>query len=196
MRVHQASLLIALALTLLRPAAGKSRGARPCESAGAGRRVSGAPHPKLASARRARQRPMPENPLTMTRLNEDGSETVEEVPGRHRCAEYIVGGGRLDGGCRDSSRSAAAASSATAWQDGVNYTRLVPAQPTSVPAGQVEVLEFFWYACPHCYALDPWSRPGENPSRPTSAFHACPCCGTKAIARLRVSSTRCKAWAN
>jgi thiol:disulfide interchange protein DsbA len=36
----------------------------------------------------------------------------------------------------------------------VNYTRLVPAQPTSVPAGQVEVLEFFWYACPHCYALD------------------------------------------
>jgi thiol:disulfide interchange protein DsbA len=37
----------------------------------------------------------------------------------------------------------------------VNYTRLVPAQPTAVPAGQVEVLEFFWYACPHCYALDP-----------------------------------------
>jgi len=23
-----------------------------------------------------------------------------------------------------------------------------------VPAGQVEVLEFFWYACPHCYDLD------------------------------------------
>jgi len=41
------------------------------------------------------------------------------------------------------------------WQEGVNYTRLVPAQPTSVPPGQVEVLEFFWYGCPHCYALDP-----------------------------------------
>ena len=41
------------------------------------------------------------------------------------------------------------------WQDGVNYTRIVPAQPTAVAAGQVEVLEFFWYACPHCYALDP-----------------------------------------
>jgi protein dithiol oxidoreductase (disulfide-forming) len=37
----------------------------------------------------------------------------------------------------------------------VNYKRIVPGQPTSVPAGQVEVLEFFWYACPHCYALDP-----------------------------------------
>jgi thiol:disulfide interchange protein DsbA len=24
-----------------------------------------------------------------------------------------------------------------------------------VAQGQVEVLEFFWYACPHCYALDP-----------------------------------------
>ena len=31
----------------------------------------------------------------------------------------------------------------------------MPAQPTAVPAGQVEVLEFFWYACPHCYAIDP-----------------------------------------
>ena len=41
------------------------------------------------------------------------------------------------------------------WQEGVNYTRLVPAQPTNAPAGQVEVLEFFWYGCPHCYALDP-----------------------------------------
>ena len=37
----------------------------------------------------------------------------------------------------------------------MNYTRIVPAQPTAVAAGQVEVLEFFWYACPHCYALDP-----------------------------------------
>jgi protein dithiol oxidoreductase (disulfide-forming) len=31
----------------------------------------------------------------------------------------------------------------------------VPAQPTSVKRGQVEVLEFFWYRCPHCYHLEP-----------------------------------------
>ncbi len=43
----------------------------------------------------------------------------------------------------------------TLWQPGVNYTLIVPAQPTAVPAGQVEVLEFFWYACPHCYDIDP-----------------------------------------
>src|SRR4029077_5116121 len=39
------------------------------------------------------------------------------------------------------------------WQPGVNYTVLVPAQPTSVSAGKVEVLEVFWLGGPHCYAL-------------------------------------------
>jgi protein dithiol oxidoreductase (disulfide-forming) len=42
------------------------------------------------------------------------------------------------------------------WQPGVNYDPIVPSQPTSVPAGKVEVLEVFWYACPHCYALEPY----------------------------------------
>jgi thiol:disulfide interchange protein DsbA len=51
--------------------------------------------------------------------------------------------------------AAAQAVGPTLWQPGVNYTVIVPAQPTSVPAGQIEVLEFFWYACPHCYDLDP-----------------------------------------
>jgi thiol:disulfide interchange protein DsbA len=51
--------------------------------------------------------------------------------------------------------ASAAATGPTLWQEGVNYTRLVPAQPTSVAAGQVEVLEFFWYGCPHCNAIDP-----------------------------------------
>ncbi len=35
-------------------------------------------------------------------------------------------------------------------------TPVVPAQPTSVPAGKVEVMEVFWFACPHCYALEPY----------------------------------------
>ena len=37
--------------------------------------------------------------------------------------------------------------------EGKDYT-LVPA-PTTVPAGAVEVREFFWYGCPHCYQLEP-----------------------------------------
>jgi thiol:disulfide interchange protein DsbA len=44
------------------------------------------------------------------------------------------------------------------WQPGVNYDPIVPAQPTSVAAGKVEVLEVFWLACPHCYALEPHIR--------------------------------------
>jgi len=44
------------------------------------------------------------------------------------------------------------------WKAGVNYTLLVPAQPTSVAPGKVEVLEVFWLACPHCYALEPFVK--------------------------------------
>jgi thiol:disulfide interchange protein DsbA len=42
------------------------------------------------------------------------------------------------------------------WKAGVNYDPVVPAQPTAAPAGKVEVLEVFWYACPHCYDLEPY----------------------------------------
>jgi thiol:disulfide interchange protein DsbA len=42
------------------------------------------------------------------------------------------------------------------WQAGVNYDPVVPAQPTSVSSGQVEVMEVFWLACPHCYELEPY----------------------------------------
>jgi protein dithiol oxidoreductase (disulfide-forming) len=40
------------------------------------------------------------------------------------------------------------------WKAGINYDPVVPSQPTAAPAGKVEVLEVFWYACPHCYALE------------------------------------------
>ena len=44
------------------------------------------------------------------------------------------------------------------WQPGVNYVPLLPAQPTSVAPGKVEVMEVLWLACPHCYALEPRVR--------------------------------------
>jgi len=38
--------------------------------------------------------------------------------------------------------------------EGTNYVKL--AQPLPVtPTGKVEVVEFFWYGCPHCFALEP-----------------------------------------
>jgi thiol:disulfide interchange protein DsbA len=36
----------------------------------------------------------------------------------------------------------------------VGYEVLSPAQPTNNPA-KVEVIEFFWYGCPHCYDFEP-----------------------------------------
>lgn len=35
------------------------------------------------------------------------------------------------------------------------YETLSPAQPTQ-HADKVEVIEFFWYGCPHCYSLEPF----------------------------------------
>jgi len=92
-------------------------------------------------------------PLTMTRLNEDGSESVEELPGDTKAQNKLLAAVASTVAAATSSTPATAAGNQ--WQDGVNYTRVVPAQPTNVAAGQVEVLEFFWYACPHCYALEP-----------------------------------------
>lgn len=36
------------------------------------------------------------------------------------------------------------------WNEGTDYVRVHPIQPTTVPAGKVEVLEVFSYACPAC----------------------------------------------
>jgi len=38
--------------------------------------------------------------------------------------------------------------------EGHDYTRLKNAQPV-VTGKKVEVLEFFWYRCPHCFQLEP-----------------------------------------
>ncbi len=43
------------------------------------------------------------------------------------------------------------------WQftEGQHYMRLVPTQPTVGGADKIEVAEFFWYGCPHCYTFEP-----------------------------------------
>ena len=42
------------------------------------------------------------------------------------------------------------------YKEGDNYARLVPTQPTVGGADKVEVAEFFWYGCPHCFTLEPY----------------------------------------
>ncbi len=43
------------------------------------------------------------------------------------------------------------------WQfeEGKHYIRLVPTQPTWGGADKIEVTEFFYYLCPHCYNFEP-----------------------------------------
>jgi len=89
------------------------------------------------------------------RANEDGSETVEDTTGDSGTHNALLAAVASTVAATSATAAAATTSGPSMWQEGVNYTRLVPAQPTSVPAGQVEVLEFFWYGCPHCYAIDP-----------------------------------------
>ena len=43
------------------------------------------------------------------------------------------------------------------WQftEGQHFVRLVPTQPTVGGADKIEVAEFFYYQCPHCFTFDP-----------------------------------------
>jgi thiol:disulfide interchange protein DsbA len=40
-------------------------------------------------------------------------------------------------------------------EEGVDYLALDKRVPTEVGEGKIEVLEFFWYSCPHCNAFEP-----------------------------------------
>ena len=40
-------------------------------------------------------------------------------------------------------------------QAGTDYMVLEPRAAVEAPAGKVEVVEFFWYSCPHCNAFEP-----------------------------------------
>jgi thiol:disulfide interchange protein DsbA len=44
--------------------------------------------------------------------------------------------------------------SADEYKEGVNYRRLATPVPTST-GDKIEVVEVFWYGCPHCYDLEP-----------------------------------------
>ena len=38
--------------------------------------------------------------------------------------------------------------------EGKHYEEIKPPLSTSAPSGQIEVLEFFWYGCPHCFEFE------------------------------------------
>lgn len=42
------------------------------------------------------------------------------------------------------------------FTEGIHYQVLFPQAPTDAAQGKVEVVELFWYGCPHCYQLEPY----------------------------------------
>jgi len=45
--------------------------------------------------------------------------------------------------------------SARNYDEGIEYKKLRAPVATQVEAGKIEVVELFWYGCPHCFRLEP-----------------------------------------
>ena len=41
------------------------------------------------------------------------------------------------------------------FEDGADFISLDKKVATESPPGKIEVIEFFWYSCPHCNAFEP-----------------------------------------
>jgi len=68
----------------------------------------------------------------------------------------------------------AAGSASAAPAAGKDYTVLQAPQPVGVPAGKVEVIEFFWYGCPHCNEFEPYIEAWEKKQGPDVVFKRVP----------------------
>ena len=56
------------------------------------------------------------------------------------------------------------------WTEGTNYVRVAPPQPTTVPAGKVEVMEVFSYGCPACNFFQPVMEKMRHALPPNAQF--------------------------
>ena len=56
------------------------------------------------------------------------------------------------------------------FEEGRHYHKISPAVPTDVAAGKVEVLELFWYGCPHCYYFEKYLKAWKQDKSPDVEF--------------------------
>ena len=50
-------------------------------------------------------------------------------------------------------------SEAPQYEEDQHYTVLENVPPAQAPEGKTELIEFFWYGCPHCHRLEPLLHP-------------------------------------
>jgi thiol:disulfide interchange protein DsbA len=60
------------------------------------------------------------------------------------------------------------------YVEGQHFLRFTPPLAVSVPAGKIEVIEFFSYACPHCFAFDPSLEAWAKKQPADVVFHRVP----------------------
>lgn len=60
------------------------------------------------------------------------------------------------------------------FRAGTDYAVLEKRVPTEAPAGKVEVIEFFWYSCPHCNSFEPALEAWAAKLPPHIAFRRVP----------------------
>ena len=70
--------------------------------------------------------------------------------------------------------TSAAQAQAAAPKEGKDYIKLAKPAPTSAGAGKVEVVEFFWYSCPHCNAFEPTFAAWKNQAPADVVVHRVP----------------------
>lgn len=66
----------------------------------------------------------------------------------------------------------AVAAAQARFVEGTHYVRIEQAVPT--PPGKIDVVEFFWYECPHCWAFEPALEAWEKKERPDVALRRVP----------------------
>jgi thiol:disulfide interchange protein DsbA len=104
------------------------------------------------------QNAVPAAPAAAAPAPEAVSETDDTAPAANENATSVQPAVRLG--------AAESAPTSARFKEGVNYQRIVPAQPTTVAPGKVEVVEVFWYGCGHCFALDPAIEAWRSKSKP------------------------------
>lgn len=57
--------------------------------------------------------------------------------------------------------------------EGKDYLRLSPPLPAP-PGGKIEVIEFFWYGCPHCHSFEPILDAWAKKLQPDVSFRRVP----------------------
>ncbi len=60
-----------------------------------------------------------------------------------------------------------------AFDEGIEYAKVSQPQPTETE-GKVEVLEFFWYGCPHCWHLEPLLKKWKETMPANAQFRRSP----------------------